>query len=282
MAADKRAEVKRKFYIKKTRLPNEEVRIQLGQRDFFADGLEKSSRLLPLMEEVFMAEGLPAELARIPLVESSFNHKAESKVGAKGIWQIMPSIGRKFLVMNEKLDERKSPLKSTRVAAYLLEENKMLLGNWPLAVTAYNHGTGGMRKAKKQTNSSDLGVIIKKYKSASFQFASSNFYSCFLAALHAEKYKDFLFPEVELGRPADLTKLKLKFGKSAYALSKDLKINFEDLIEHNPDLHVKGHPKSLFLPKGFALFIPESHEVPREKIKAYSLDSAIGSAASVK
>lgn len=276
VAADRRAEITKLAWQKKLKLKSADIRIQLGQKNFFAEGLERSAPFIPRMEKVFVEEGLPKELARIPLVESSFNHTAESRVGAKGIWQIMPYIGKKFLIMNEKLDERKSPLKATRVAAHLLEENRMILGNWPLAVTAYNHGTGGMRRAKKTTGSSDLVKIIRHYKSASFQFASANFYSCFLAALHAEKYKELFFSPQNASEPQGLSKLSLKYAKSAQDLSKDFDIDFKEILKHNPDISHRANPKSIHLPKGYTLYVPGTR-LSKDRLQAYSIDASFSS-----
>src|SRR5690606_26157806 len=92
------------------------IRVQLGQRDFIAAGLQSSGKYLNFMENEFKAAGLPVELTRIPFVESSFNEKAESKVGASGIWQIMPRTGKEYLIVNSKIDERNSPLKASLAA----------------------------------------------------------------------------------------------------------------------------------------------------------------------
>ena len=87
-------------------------------------------------------------------------------------------------------------------AARLLADNFSVVQTWPLAFTAYNHGLEGMRRAVVQQGTTDIATIVKKYQSRSFQFASRNFYTAFLAALeidtHAEKY----FPGVNLRSPS--------------------------------------------------------------------------------
>lgn len=88
------------------RLAAMNVRTQLGQKDFFQRGLINSSRYLTYMEEEFKAAGLPTELTRMPFVESSFNEDAYSKVGASGIWQIMPQTGKSYMIVNPVIDER--------------------------------------------------------------------------------------------------------------------------------------------------------------------------------
>ena len=146
------------------------LRTQVGQKDFVVKGLESSSQDIPELEKVFAEKNLPIELTRLPFVESSFNVDAVSKVGASGIWQVMPYIGKKLLLMNDAIDERNSPVKAASSAAFILKQNKQILKNWPLALTAYNHGVGSLNKAVKKTGSRELTFLIKNYRAKSFGF----------------------------------------------------------------------------------------------------------------
>lgn len=159
------------------------LRSQGGLSDTFKDAFRTSQLYLPQMERIFRDHGLPPELTRLVFVESMFNLKARSKVGASGLWQLMPNTARAYIRVNRHVDERNSPLKATRAAARVLQQNYNELRNWPLAITAYNHGLGGMKRAVVQTGSTRLSDIIEDYRSPSFGFASSNFYAEFLAAL---------------------------------------------------------------------------------------------------
>ena len=123
------------------------IRSQTGIGEKFRQGLQISGRYIDEMEAVFRRAGLPLELTRLPLIESSFNLKAYSKVGAAGVWQFMRSTGRLFMRVDHLLDERRDPLLSTHAAAKLLKSNYEKLGTWPLAITAYNHGPAGMANA---------------------------------------------------------------------------------------------------------------------------------------
>src|SRR5574341_1033488 len=73
------------------------IRFQGGMRGRFAQGLVRSWAYMPEMQRIFANAGLPAELTLLPHIESSFENRALSKVGAAGIWQIMPATGRRFL-----------------------------------------------------------------------------------------------------------------------------------------------------------------------------------------
>lgn len=163
------------------------LRTQAGLADTFREAYRTSRLYLPRMERIFREHGLPPELTRIVFVESMFNIKARSKVGASGLWQLMPRTARAYLRVNRHVDERNSPFKATEAAAKILHSNYQELGNWPLAITAYNHGLGGMKRAVAQTGSRKLSVIIQEYRSPSFGFASSHFYAEFLAALRVHE-----------------------------------------------------------------------------------------------
>ena len=165
----------------------DDVRFQLGQADRFRAGLVRSGAWETHIAETLANLGLPAELAVLPHVESSFNPAAYSKVGAAGLWQFMRSTGRRYMRIDGAVDDRLDPFRSTEAAAQLLAYNYRVLGTWPLALTAYNHGSAGMLHAKETMGSDDIVKIVRGYTSRSFGFASRNFYVSFLAALEDRK-----------------------------------------------------------------------------------------------
>ncbi|HIQ37982.1 MAG TPA: lytic transglycosylase domain-containing protein, partial [Desulfocapsa sulfexigens] len=154
------------------------VRVQIGQKDRFLEGVIRSGAYMPEIREIFKKQGLPEDLAYLPHVESSFNPKAYSKAGASGIWQFTRSTGKQFLTINYALDERQDPILSSHAAASFLKNNYKLLGSWPLALTAYNYGPSGMLRAKEAHLSYER--IFSRYEKGHFKFASRNFYSEFL------------------------------------------------------------------------------------------------------
>jgi len=162
------------------------IRFQLGQADRFREGLIRAGAYEDRVRDTLVHQGLPEELSALPHVESSFNPLALSKVGAAGMWQFMPGTGRRWLRIDRVIDERLDPYKSTLAATQYLALNYDLLGTWPLALTAYNHGAGGVRHARDLMGTSDIATIVRAYQSRTFGFASRNFYVSFLAALELD------------------------------------------------------------------------------------------------
>lgn len=232
-----------------------QVRSQLGQRDFYARGLQNSGRYLPYMEAEFRRLNLPVELSRLPFVESSFNEKAFSKVGASGIWQIMPQTGRSYMIVNDSIDERNSPLKATAVAAKILRSYVRALGQWPLAVTAYNNGIGNIQVAIKKAGSKDLATIIERYHRGNFQFASSNFFTCFLAAMYAEKYSDYVFKNIYREPLQERDIIQLGNRTKARNLPRLVGVSKDELLKFNLDLKV-AYQKNAYVPRGLKIFVP--------------------------
>jgi membrane-bound lytic murein transglycosylase D len=95
------------------------IRSQTGIQDKFLTGLQASGQYLEEIEDIFSAEGVPVEITRLVFVESMFNMKARSKVGASGIWQFMPTTGRLYMNIDSISDERNDPIMASRAAARL-------------------------------------------------------------------------------------------------------------------------------------------------------------------
>jgi len=129
-------------------------------------------------------------------VESSFDAEAISPAGAIGLWQLMPETARRYLRVDEEVDERLQPAKATRAAAAYLRTAHDALGSWPLAITAYNYGLNGTRRAVDALGTRDLGTLIERHESPAFGFAVKNFYVQFLAAAHVAMNQPYYFPEM--------------------------------------------------------------------------------------
>lgn len=232
------------------------VRFQLGQADRFKEGLIRSGAWREEIKRIFKRQGLPEELAALPHVESSFNAYAYSKVGAAGMWQFMRSTGKRFLRIDNVVDERLDPYKASAAAANFLQQNYAVVQSWPLAVTAYNHGAGGMRRAKEQLGTDDIGEIVTRYDSKSFGFASRNFYACFLAALEIDGNPEKYFPGITLDPPDASKVMPIKSYTSMPVLAKSLKVETAALKQLNPSLMASVWTGSKRIPAGFDLRVP--------------------------
>lgn len=235
------------------------VRSQRGVKERFASGLKLSRRYLDQMQRIFLEEGLPLELAYLPLVESSFDIRARSRAGALGMWQFMSRTGRKYMRVGPLLDERRDPLESTRAASRFLKQNHQVLGNWPLAITAYNHGTEGILRAIAAVGSRDLMEIIRRYESPSFGFASKSFYAEFLAAVELAKRSEEFFPNLEYQPPFPLEEVEVGRPVALAALLKRANIERAQFLEWNPALS----PRIQDIPKGYRV------KVPPEKLELF-------------
>jgi membrane-bound lytic murein transglycosylase D len=234
----------------------DELRFQLGQRDKFRDGLVRSGAFEGEMRAVFREQGLPEDLALLPHVESSFNVRAYSKYGAAGVWQFMRGTGRRFMKVDYVVDERLDPITATRAAARLLRENYELLGTWPLALTAYNHGAAGMGRAVRQVGTDQIEEIVANYESRSFGFASRNFYAQFLAARKVISHPESYFGPVKRDAPRPVDVVVLPVYADVGELRENLGVSPDLVAELNPALRPPVFRSGKRIPRGYALRLP--------------------------
>src|SRR6516225_5056343 len=234
----------------------EDIRFQLGQSDRFRRGLIRAGAWQTHIAETLANLGLPAELAVLPHVESSFNPSAYSKVGAAGLWQFMRSTGRRYMRIDGAVDDRLDPFRSTEAAAQLLAYNYRVLGTWPLALTAYNHGTAGVRRAKETLGTDDIVRIVRSYNSRTFGFASRNFYVSFLAALDIDRNPEKYFGPLQKESEAHFHEVELPAYVSAASLERALKIDAAKLRGLNPALLPAVWSGAQRVPKAYRLRLP--------------------------
>jgi membrane-bound lytic murein transglycosylase D len=237
------------------------IRFQLGQADRFLEGLVRAGAWETHIAEVFANQGLPHELAVLPHVESSFNPAAYSKVGAAGLWQFMRSTGRRYMRIDNSVDDRMDPFRSTQAAAQLLAYNYRLLGTWPLALTAYNHGAAGMRRARDSLGTDDIERIVRTYKSPSFGFASRNFYVSFLAALEIDGNPDKYFGGFKPMAELKFREVPVPSFVPIGSLQRALKVDMNSLRVLNPALRPPVWNGQRHVPKGYRLRLPADGEV---------------------
>src|SRR5712692_4491652 len=229
------------------------IQAQRGVRERTLAGLKLSGRYMQHIEQIFREKNLPVELGYLPLVESSFNINARSFAGATGMWQFMQVTGKEHrLRVDRVIDERKDPLESTRAAASLLNQNYQVLGNWPLALTAYNYGAGGLARAVAERQSDNLVELIQEYNHPYWGFAPKNFYAEFLAAVDIAKNMNLYFPGIELDMPLAVQEIELKKSVSLSVLAKSNGLTHSQLLGWNPALSAQIRS----VPAGYRVKVP--------------------------
>ena len=234
----------------------DDIRFQLGQADRFRAGLIRSGAWETHIAETLANLGLPAELAVLPHVESSFNPAAYSKVGAAGLWQFMRSTGRRYMRIDSAVDDRLDPFRSTEAAAQLLAYNYRVLGTWPLALTAYNHGTAGVRHAKETLGTDDIVRIVRSYNGRTFGFASRNFYVSFLAALDIDRNPEKYFGALQKQSETRFQEVQVPAYVPMATLERALKIDADTLRPLNPALLRSVWDGRQRVPKAYHLRLP--------------------------
>jgi len=232
------------------------IRYQQGLKNRFRQGLQRSGRWRDHVIREFSALNVPIEIAALPHVESSYNPDARSHVGASGIWQFTRSTGRRYMRVDHVVDERNDPFAATRAAGRLMAYNYSITGNWPMAITAYNHGLGGVRRAMREYGDTAYVDILRKYDGRTFGFASRNFYVAFVAAKEVDQNVDTYFPGLIADKPTDYTVATLVSYVSVPGLTAALGTTPPKLAQHNPALQATVWQESKYLPKGYELRYP--------------------------
>lgn len=256
----------------------ENVRWQLGQSDRYLAGLVRSGAYREHIERVARAKGLPVELAALPHVESSFHPGAVSSVAASGMWQFMRETAQRFMRVDLLVDERLDPYRATYAAMDMLAADYRVLGSWPLALTAYNHGVNGIARAVRDTGTTDIGRIISDYRGSRFGFASRNFYPQFIAALQIDRNAEKYFGKIDFDRNPDFVEYEMTAYVDANVIASTLGVEMGDLKRANPALLQQVWTGNKRIPKGYVLkvdratlqrdFVASINAIPRGELHA--------------
>ena len=239
------------------RRASKRIRFQQGLADRFRDGYVRSGRWRDYIVAALQDEGVPIELAALPHVESSFNPEARSHVGASGLWQFTRSTGRRFMQVDHVVDGRRDPFISSKAAAQLLSYNYSILKSWPLAITAYNHGVAGMRRAVRTVGTDNIETIIRNYQGRAFGFASRNFYVAFLAAVEAQETAEQYFGPLQPDPPQYDLVIILPDYMPAAALVDAFGLPERTLRRMNPALLDPVWSGTKHVPRAFPLRLPD-------------------------
>lgn len=246
------------------------VRFQLGQADRFRAGLIRSGLWERYIARTLAEYGVPPELIALPHVESGYDPRAGSHVGAMGLWQFMPGTAKDFMRVDALVDERFDPYRSTESAARLLRRNYELTGSWPTAITAYNHGAGGMQRAIEQLGTRDIETIVRRYRGRAFGFASRNFYVSFLAAVEVRANAERYFGKLTREAPDPSIMVRLPDYVPVEALERVLAVDRTTLARYNPSLRAPVWEGQKYVPRGHRVYLP-----PRPGLDPASLLAAV-------
>jgi len=257
---------------KTLKIASDNVRWQLGQSNRFLAGLRRSGAYREHIQKVIAAKNLPPQLVVLPHVESSFNPGAYSSADAAGMWQFTRATGQRFMRIDHIVDERMDPYIAAEAAMSLLEYNYRVLGTWPLALTAYNHGAGGIARAVREMGSSNIEDIVANYKGRRFGFASRNFYAQFLAVNEVEERAESFFGKVDYNPAPNFTELATDAYIDAEVFARSANISLAQLKADNPALRPVVWEGQKRIPRGFKMKLRDATVTPQELLASIDGD----------
>jgi len=225
---------------------------QNGIHDRFQSYLTRFEKYKAVVQQVFREFGLPVDLSYLSIVESGFNPKALSRARAAGPWQFMKATGRRYgLKVNWHVDERRDPVKSTVAAAHHLRDLYDQFGSWPLALAAYNAGSGKISRAIRKSGSQDYWKIRQSWRY--LRRETRDYVPRFIAAtMIATNPTDYGF----LSTPTDpysYDEVLIKKRVHLQSISNTTGITYQDLRKLNPELRRNIIP---FQKNGYPLKVP--------------------------
>ena len=235
-------------------LEREIARYLRGEATLIRKMIDLSAFYFPLFEEELDKANLPLEVKYLAIVESALDPKAESYVGAKGLWQFMYPTAKMFgLEINNYVDERMSPVKSTKAAVAYLKQLYGIFGNWDLALAAYNSGPGNVSKAIRRSGGYTNYWNIRPYLPKETADYVPRFYAIMYLFEHAEAHNLGVSSARRTYFETDT--IHIKETVSFEQLSKRLPLTEEQLSLLNPEYKLNlipyqaNQPRPLRLPK---------------------------------
>ena len=241
-------------------------------RKRFAYWLRQSGRYIHSFRKIFRENGLPEDLAYLPLIESGFTLMARSRAGAVGPWQFMPATARQNgLKVNRYIDERRHPVKATRAAAAYLSQLYSEFSDWHLALAAYNSGENRIRRAMRRSRRKTYWALARtRY----IPNETRNYVPKFLAGLIIAKHPAvFGFAGLDYLEPLRFEVVALPRGMSLRYAAKLAGISLKEIVTHNSEFTRRytppGKGNSLRLPPGKSqIFLKRLARAPKEPYPA--------------
>ena len=243
------------FDLENPAVQNRVAAFQTHLRGFFGGALSRGAKYLPSMTDILVREGLPAELAYLPLIESGFRPQAVSPAGAAGPWQFIPATGRRYgLRIDALVDERRDPIKSTHAASLYLKDLHEMFGDWELSLAAYN--SGEYRVARILADKKDVDDFWDMRERGYLPSETSAYVPSFLAAVQiARAPEDYGF-ETPTHTPEHVETVDIERQVSLRAAADFCGVSATELAELNPAL------RSGVTPSGYSLRVPAGKAEP--------------------
>jgi membrane-bound lytic murein transglycosylase D len=201
----------------------------------FRRWLERSGRYVPMIQEELAKAGMPLDLAYLPMIESGYRLTAYSRARAVGPWQFIRGTGRRYgLTINNYVDERRDPIKSTKAAIKYLSKLYEEFNSWELATAGYNAGEGRIRKAIRKTGSHDFWIHAKsKHLKKETKYYVPKLIAAIIIARDPESYG---FTDIKYDAPLAFETLKVPRWTTMQAVSVAADEPLEDIRNLNRQL----------------------------------------------
>ena len=199
------------------------------------DLLGLSEYYFPIFEEIFRNHDLPLELKYVAIIESALNPRAESRVGAKGMWQFMYRTALSYgLKIDSYVDERMDPIASADAAARYFRDAYRIFQDWPLAISAYNCGSGNVNKAIKRAGGKRDFWSVYEY----LPRETRGYVPAMVGAMYAFRYaKEYGLSPEPIALPTYVDTFHIHRNLHMLQVSETLGIPLDDERDLNPQYH---------------------------------------------
>jgi len=223
---------------------------QTSLRTYMQLALQRASKYLPRMARILAEEGVPPELAYLPIVESGFSVHAVSHAGAVGPWQFVRGTGRRYgLRIDGYVDERRDPEKATRAAARYLRDLYERFGDWHLALAGYNSGEGNIERIQTWKGCEDYWEMSDR---GYLPNETTEFVPRFLAAVEVAKSPEEYGFDVPPASPTRFETVEVTRPISLKAVAELCGADEETIRDLNPALN-----RGVVPPQGYRIRLPK-------------------------